>query len=849
MSDRPIVHLFCNAHLDPVWRWTWEEGAREAISTFHTAANLLDEFPEFIFNQNESLLYEWVEEYDPPLFGRIREWVRHGRWNITGGWYLQPDLNLPGGETLVRVILEGRRYFEQKFGVRPPVAYNVDSFGHPSSLPQLLRQSGFELYIHCRPTADQLLLPAPLYRWRGVDGSDMIALRPDAGWYCTPQPGQALEQARRGIAIARATGQDVLVPWGLGDHGGGATRHDLQQFRDLIAEMAESDVEVRHSTPEAYLARIRGPVAANLPETASDLQRTLSGTYTSMATIKRQMREGEALLSSAERWASIAWWRFGRAYPADELRTAWKRLMFNTFHDILAGSLIENAVPGVDDIFGHAHDLARQIIVRSQHALLPDAPSRPDTIPLYVFNPHSAPIRALATLNFLSAYAPPPRRRPFALFDDTGAPVRFQTSGGSAVLADDTWQPYISFIADMPPLAVRRYEIRFEQPTETAGGGLLAAHEDEAGITIENAWWRIRFDRALASLTELIWKDAGRNLLNAPVRLSAMCDVGHAWGGENRVVYNEPLGTFTALTGAEVAAFTGLEAGRGPALRMTAQGPVSVTVECLVGWQQNRAALRFTLYADLPWIDLDTRLHMQARRKMIKLVWPFALAEPRIVCEIPYGTTEYPPDSTEYPYGRWLRLETEGLAVGVANSGQYGFDASPDGTLRLSLARGAVHSSWEGDPGTAPPDPARSYTYMDQTQIDTRFRLLAATSPHLIAAQLIPAALELNQPLERFFMYYPPTPPELAPSSPSPFLRVEPATVVVAALKKADARDALVVRLAETIGQNTTARVTLENHAPQVFTFRPHEIKTFMVTRRASGAAWKACNLLEERTD
>ena len=114
MADKPIVHLICNAHLDPVWKWPWEEGAREAVSTFHTAADLLDEFPEFVFNHNESLLYEWVEEYDPMLFERIRALVKSGRWNISGGWYLQPDCNIPGGETLVRCILEGRRYFWEK---------------------------------------------------------------------------------------------------------------------------------------------------------------------------------------------------------------------------------------------------------------------------------------------------------------------------------------------------------------------------------------------------------------------------------------------------------------------------------------------------------------------------------------------------------------------------------------------------------------------------------------------------------------------------------------------------------------------------------------------------------------
>lgn len=284
MPGKPIVHLICNAHLDPVWKWPWEEGAREAVSTFRTATDLLEEFPEFVFNHNESLLYEWVEDYDPPLFARIQALVAAGRWNISGGWYLQPDVNLPGGETLVRCILEGRRYFAEKFNVRPPVAYNFDSFGHPSSLPQLLLQSGFELYIHCRPHERQLDLPTPLYRWRGADGSEVLVVRPPGVWYCTPNslftPSEeikvsAFDQARIGIAQARETGRDVIVPWGLGDHGGGATRADLLAFREILAEMRDSDVIVQHSTPEAYLERVRA--YDDIPVYEGELQRTLAG--------------------------------------------------------------------------------------------------------------------------------------------------------------------------------------------------------------------------------------------------------------------------------------------------------------------------------------------------------------------------------------------------------------------------------------------------------------------------------------------------------------------------------------------------------------------------------------------
>lgn len=844
-QDRPIVHLMCNAHIDPVWMWAWEEGLREAISTFHTAVNLLDEFPEFVFNHNESLLYEWVEEYDPPLFERIRHFVEAGRWNITGGWYLQPDCNLPGGETLVRVIMEGRRYFTEKFGVKPPVSYNFDTFGHPSSLPQLLRQSGFELYIHCRPVESQMDLPAALYRWRGVDGSEVMTLRPNTGWYGTPNPGQAQEQALKGIELARATGRDTFVTWGLGDHGGGATRHDLLAFRKILDEYRDSDIEIRHSTPEAYLERMR-PYYDELPIHTGELQRTLSGTYTSVAPIKRQMREGERLLAAAERYAAIAWWRDDAPYPADRLRSAWKRLMFNTFHDVLCGSLLEDAIPGVDDMYGYAHDIARQVIVRAQHRLLPNVLPREDTIPLYVFNPHPVSVKAPVGINFMAAYAPPPKPKRFSLYDDDGQPVTCQTQGSrSAILEEGTWQPFCGFVADLPPLSCKRYEIRFEEPNISAAGP-LAVDEQPDTLVVETAHWRAHFSRQDSALTQLVEKSSGRQLLQAPLRLFAMHDHAHAWGGENNIVYNQPVSPFHALTPAQVGDFVGMEGHEGPAVRVVAHGAAWVAVECLVGWQHTRASVQHVFYADLPYIDIRTRLYMQARRKMIKLQLPFDLPDCKVITETPYGVAEYPADATEYPYARWVRLETPHMTVGVANDGQNGLDVSASGVLNLSISRGGTHCSWsETD---VPLD--KSYTFMDQTQIDTAFRVVAGADDADTARRLTMAALTLNQPLDSFFTFYPPTLPADAPTQPAPFLHVQPETVTLGALKKAESEDALIVRLQETAGQATQATLMLAEATPFTADFTPYQIRSFKVRRSTNGAVtWTPVNLLEAAID
>jgi alpha-mannosidase len=281
----------------------------------------------------------------------------------------------------------------------------------------------------------------------------------------------------------------------------------------------------------------------------------------------------------------------------------------------------------------------------------------------------------------------------------------------------------------------------------------------------------------------------------------------------------------------------------GRAMRVIHAGPVSVTVECLVGWQHSRASIQYTFYAELPAIDIAVRLYMQARQKMIKLVLPFDLPDLRAVCEVPYGVAERTADATEHSYARWLRLESPDFSVGIANNGQSAFDITPAGVLGLSLSRGAVHSAWDD---TMPLDPNRSYTFMDQEQIDTRFRLIAGQDRAAVTANVIPAALELNQPLEHFFAYYPPTPPDHAPAQAVPFLSAEPETVAIGAIKKADRGDALIIRLYETVGRTTTATIRFEGSAPQTATFGPHEIRTWRVTRNDDGITWQACNLLEE---
>ncbi|MGD2295052.1 MAG: alpha-mannosidase, partial [Candidatus Aminicenantes bacterium] len=314
--SKPCLHLICTAHLDPVWQWRWEEGCAETLSTFRTAVQLLEEHGRFIFNHNEALLYHWIQTYDPPLFCRIQRLVEAGRWSISGGWYLQPDVNLPATESLIRHIAEGWLFFWRYFGVAPRVAYNFDSFGHSGGLPQILVRSGFCMYIHMRPQEPELHLPSDLYRWRGVDGTVIPAYRIAVGLYHT-EYDNIQERLDEGVKLALRLNRDVPVFWGIGNHGGGATRKDLAQIESFIKQ--EPRVRIFHSTPDLFYESVK-PLLPNVPLYEGGLQRVFTGCYTSLSRLKRQAVKSQHGLVQTETLRAFTWWSRKQEYPGQELQ-------------------------------------------------------------------------------------------------------------------------------------------------------------------------------------------------------------------------------------------------------------------------------------------------------------------------------------------------------------------------------------------------------------------------------------------------------------------------------------------------------------------------------------------------
>lgn len=238
------LYLIGNAHLDPVWLWTKEEGYAEVLSTFRAAAERIREYKDFIFTSSSAVYYKWVEEADPELFFEIKRYIEEGRWSIVGGEWVQADCNLPSGESICRQFLYAQRYFLSKFGKIATTGYNVDSFGHNGNMPQILAGSGIKNYVFSRPANFENDSPN-LFRWRAKDGSEVFAYRIPFGYASNSQ-----EDLKKKISkceeLSGKNKRPEMVFYGVGNHGGGPTIDML----DYIEEKREKEKFIYATTDD-----------------------------------------------------------------------------------------------------------------------------------------------------------------------------------------------------------------------------------------------------------------------------------------------------------------------------------------------------------------------------------------------------------------------------------------------------------------------------------------------------------------------------------------------------------------------------------------------------------------------
>jgi alpha-mannosidase len=656
----PTVHLICNAHLDPVWQWRWEEGCAEALSTFATAVELLKEHPHLVFNHNEAVLYQWTREFAPALFREIQELVHAGRWCISGGWFLQPDVNLPDTESLIRHIAVGRQFFREHFGAEPRVAYNFDSFGHSGGLPQLLVKSGYQMYLHLRPQAPDLALPSDLYRWRGLDGSEILTLRIVVGLYHTERDN-LVQRLEAGVALALQLNRDVPVFWGIGDHGGGPTREDLQRIDEFTQR--ETRLAMVHSTPERLYDALQ-EAGRQAPVVEGDLQRVFTGCYTSLARLKRQAVRSLARVVQAESLRAATWWQWGQAYPQALLDETWRDHLFNDFHDILPGSCVEPAERDALDLYGKVSETTRRLCLGAAVAFNA-GPARRLYIPVTILNANPSctrvPIEVEAMLDLRPKWSGKWHLRLRTL---DGSEVVCQEEQPEPLLPFNGWRRKVVFMADLPQLGAKHYQLDLcegERVQESAPPSLAHRLDPQTGL-----------------ITSL---DAGGGrecLRGAAPQALVVEDTGDAWGTD-RWSYREVVGQFECVPGSAMT----LE-----------RGPVRTITESEHRFGRSRLVMHMVAYAGWPVLEIRLRIHWEEERKRLKLSIPTVFQTPSVLCEVPGGAIRRPADGQEHVHRRWLLLEDtiggRATALAVVHDGFHGFDFRDGAAQRRLLPRAGL---------------------------------------------------------------------------------------------------------------------------------------------------------------
>jgi alpha-mannosidase len=819
------LHLICNAHLDPVWLWEWEEGAAEAISTFRCAADFCEEFSGFVFNHNEVTLYRWVEEYEPALFARIQRLVGEGKWHIMGGWYLQPDCNMPSGESFVRQILMGNAYFMEKFGVKPTTAINFDPFGHNRGLVQILAKSGYDSYLFCRPFQNDCPLPSDDFTWVGFDGSRITAHR--ASMFYNQPMGKAREKIENWIKANPGKAVGIML-WGVGNHGGGPSREDLNILAQFQKECTAFNLI--HSTPEDYFRELRASDTP-LPAHENDINPWGPGCYTSQIRIKQKHRLLENTLYQTEKMLTAAKMNGLLEYPREDIEEAVRDLLVAEFHDILPGSSIQPVEDAGIRLMDHALEILSRIRARAFFALASGQPKASEgEIPILVYNPHPYPIHAVIEAEF---------QLPDAKWEDqftaptvyqNGVPVPTQVEKEMGNLNLD-WRKRPVFYAQLEPSQINRFDCRLEvlperpKPMLTPQNGRIAFKSGHVEAVVN----------CQTGLIDQYSVDGVNYLKNDAFKLLVIQDNEDPW--ETRYQsFRNVAGEFTLMSPEESTEFSGVTQAALEAVRVIEDGPVRTVVEALFRYHDSFAIIHYKLPKLTTELEIGLRVHWNEKSKMLKLSIPTLLEDPQYFGQVAYGTQQFPTTGREIPAQKWTALANDAQAVTCINNSTYGSD-SADGEMRLSLLRSP---SYAGHPiGERPIVLQDRYTErIDQGERLYKFWVNAGARSQRLQRIDTDALIHNETPFPLSFY------PHGAGKKPMPPVIISDDSVQMTALKKAQNSRDYILRVFNPTDLQRTFNLEIPPLQIQIaISINPYEIKTLSID--ALSASVRETDLME----
>ena len=766
-----------NSHIDMAWLWPWTETVEVVRNTFRSALDLTREYPDFKFTMSSARTYSWMEEKYPDLFKEIQERVKEGRWEIVGGMWVEPDLNMPGGESLVRQILVGKKYFQQKFGVDVKIGWNPDSFGYNWQLPQIYKKAGMDTFVTQKLmwAHEFTVFPHKLFWWEAPDGSRLLTYFPhDYAMGIDPvQLGKDVSVWVPAIYGEKPPANaEMMHLYGVGDHGGGPTRTML----DTATRWMQPDVvfpNLQLSTAAAFFADLQPKLAnINVPVWRDELYFEYHrGVFTTQAETKRRIRRTEELLLNAEKFSAIAT-LFGRKYPSAEFDRGWKDLLFDDFHDIFPGSGI-----GVNylDAKRNLEDVGRVgqgILDGSLEEIAENINLKGNGVPVVVFNSLSWEREEVIEREVRL----PEAANSVEVVDATGKPVVSQVLFAER----GTRRVRLLLKASVPGFGYSTYYVRpIAKPAATQT--VLTASND----TLENEFVRLKVDPKTGCMTSLFDKRTKSETL-APAEIDT--------GGPKDSICGNLLQTFRdkpkqwdAWNIDEDFEKEHWDLDKADEVTLVESGPLRAILRVKNHFQNSTFVRDIVVTAGSPRVDVKTTADWHEKHILLKLAMPLAAHNKMATFEIPYGSIERPTTRNtraeqgkfEVPALQWADISDANHGLSLLNDCKYGYDAKGN-VLRLSLLRSPEWPDPHADEGR------HEFTYS-----------LYAHSGNWKDALTVRSGYELNYPLltlqgEKHSGNLP---------EQHSFLELKAENVVLTATKKAEDDGAIIFRFYEWAGK------------------------------------------------
>jgi len=758
VMEKYTGHLVGHAHIDLQWLWEWQEGIVFSHDTFNQAVKFMDEFPGFSFSQSSSCLYQTTEEHYPELFKKIQEKVKKGQWEIVGGRVCEGDTNMISPESHARHFLYGQRYFREKFGKTAIVGWEPDTFGHTAQMPQILKLGGCKYYYFCRGGKDK-----PLFWWTALDGTRVLAFDEPANgsWY---NSDLSYRQFQEMLNFEESTGsKNDLWVYGVGNHGGGPTREQIQTALGWMKD--PSKPTVKFSTATQFFQKLETYNLSKIPVVTTDLNPVFDGCYTSHSEIKQLNRNAEALTTSAEAAAAVASLE-GFKYPKDSFRRDWEDICFNHHHDTLPGSGIHAPYDRTKVELGRVIADDKDIITRALEMLAVRVKPVEGGLSTLVFNPTGWSRGGWVETylvksgwdqgqdldpNNCVAVGPDGKKYPIQLLDGPSRRIRF-------------------WAGDVPSFGYKVFHL-------TNGDAPKSSIETtDDGYMVETDRFKVEFDQINGGIKHLFDKRSGHEIAGPGGLGTLEAHYEHAGGMSAWVLGHIDKVERVHLIGAETA-HSSTDASVTFQYLLDANNPISKPTKVTQTFHVDTQSDQITVDVDCDWktIGIDG-----GSNPMLRVAFDTAIEHPTATYEVPFGAITRPTDGLEYPALEWADLGGQGYGLAVFNDSKHGHSASGS-TLRLSLIR----SSFSPDPAPNPGEHHWRYSIVPH-------------SGDWKQAHVVQKAADFNQPLLEATVPF--DAKGSAPLQYSP-LSISDPNVVPTCLKLGEDAGDLIVRMFESTGK------------------------------------------------